>query len=166
MQLGRRVRNGPIGLLIVRVLRSIGVEVVASDPLPHRISAAVASGALMAPRQVDVAFEVAGTDEALDDALAAARPGGRVILVGIPDRDRTSFVAATARRKGLTLLVSRRMKHADLPRAISLVESGEISLDGLVTERYDLEHSREAFDGLVERRGLKIVVEPGAHRAA
>ena len=57
---------------------------------------------------VDVAFEAAGTDAALSDAIAAVRPGGRVVLVGIPGGDRTSFAAGLARRKELSLVLSRR----------------------------------------------------------
>ena len=95
-----------------------------------------ALGATAEPREVDVAFEVAGTDAAVDAALAATRPAGRVVLVGIPDGDRTSFSASVARRKGLSLLLSRRMTQHDLPRAIGLVEAGSVALAGLVTERH------------------------------
>ena len=152
---------GPIGLLLVRLLRLAGANVVVADPLPHRLSAAEALGASPDPGEVAVAFEVAGTDEALEATLAAVRPGGRVVLVGIPDGDRTSFTASTARRKGLTLLLSRRMGPLDLPRAIGLVESGQVELGGLVTERHHLSHWPDAFAALSERRGLKVVVEPG-----
>ena len=61
-------------------------------------------------------------------------PAGRVVIVGIPDGDRTSFTASTARRKGLTLLLCRRMEPADLPRAIRLVEAGRVEL-GAARER-------------------------------
>ena len=104
---------------------------------------------------VDVAFEVAGEDAALADAIDAVRPGGRVVVVGIPDGDRTSFTASTARRKGLTLLLCRRMEPADLPRAIRLVETGRVELAPLVSGRYALSDWSEAFGHLVERRGLK-----------
>ena len=77
------------------------------------------------PRQpVDVAFEIAGDDDAIADAIAAVRPGGRVVLVGIPDGDRTTFPAAAARRKELSLQLSRRMVPDDLPRAIELADAG------------------------------------------
>jgi L-iditol 2-dehydrogenase len=152
---------GPLGLLLVQALSAAGVEtIVASDPLPHRAQAAASLGATLDGRDVDVAFEAAGDDGALADAIAAARPGGRVILVGIPEGDRTSFTASTARRKGLTLALCRRMKPADLPRAIRLAEAREVELGGLVSGRYALSEWREAFDELVERRGLKVVVEP------
>lgn len=105
-------------------------------------------------------LEAAGEDAALADAIGAVRPGGRVVLVGIPEGDRTSFTASTARRKGLTLVLCRRMKPADLPRAIRLAEAGEVDLGGLVSARYALSEWRDACDDLVERRGLKVVVEP------
>jgi Zn-dependent alcohol dehydrogenase len=52
------------------------------------------------------------------------------------------------------------MKPADLPRAIRLAKAGEVELGGLVSSRYALSEGRKAFDDLVERRGLKVVVEP------
>lgn len=43
--------------------------------------------------------------------MAAAKRGGTVILTGIPDNDRTTFIASVARRKGLTIKLVRRVKH-------------------------------------------------------
>ena len=162
---------GPIGLLLVQALRDAGATVtVATDRLQHRVDAAAALGAdgalgagdggLPDGPSIDVAFEAAGEDAALADAFDAVRPGGRVVIVGIPDGDRTSFTASTARRKGLTLLLCRRMEPADLPRAIRLAEAGRVELAPLVSERHPLSDWEEAFGALVERRGLKTIVEP------
>jgi L-iditol 2-dehydrogenase len=155
---------GPIGLLLIQALRAAGAgTIAATDVLPHRRHAALAIGAIGLDEledTVDVAFETAGEDDAVDAAVEAARPGGRVVLVGIPTDDRTSFTASAARRKGLTLLLSRRMQAADLPRAIRLVVSGEVTTAPLVTARYPIDRWREAFGDLVARRGLKVVVEP------
>lgn len=155
---------GPIGLLLIQTLRAAGAATIAaSDVLPHRLDAAIALGATPLDElgdTVDVAFETAGEDDAVDAAIAAARPGGRVVLVGIPARDRTSFTASAARRKGLTLLLSRRMQASDLPRAIGLVESGEVTTEPLVTARHPIDDFRAAFDELEARRGLKVVIEP------
>jgi L-iditol 2-dehydrogenase len=156
---------GPLGLLLVQALRAAGVQVeVATDPLRHRAAAARALGALreekVAGVQVDVAYEAAGDDDALDAAIAATRPGGRVVLVGIPDGDRSSFHASAARRKELTLVFCRRMRAGDLPRAIRLAAGGGLDLRALVTARYGLDDGPQAFQELVDRRGLKVVVEP------
>ena len=90
---------GPIGLLLVQALRAAGATVaLATDRLPHRVAAAAALGATDAHAAgarppcacrrtgVDVAFEVAGEDAALADAIDAVRPGGRVVVVGHPRR--------------------------------------------------------------------------------
>jgi L-iditol 2-dehydrogenase len=159
---------GPIGLLLVQVARAAGARVVlAVDPLPHRRAAAERAGAerVVGPEdlppdvEADVAFEVAGTDSAVDAAMEAVRPGARVVLVGIPSDDRTSFGASLARRKGLTIVMVRRM-NAVYPRAIRLVERGLVDVDGLVTHRYPLTQIDEAFRVAVARTGLKVMVEP------
>jgi L-iditol 2-dehydrogenase len=153
---------GPIGLLVLQVARAAGAaNLLVTEPLPHRLDAARAWGAQewMPGREVDVAFECAGAAGALDDAISAARPGGRVVLVGIPDDDRTSFSASTARRKGLTLALSRRMKHT-YPRAIRLVETGRVEVESLVTHHFPLEQAPAAFALAQRREGLKVIVEP------
>ena len=169
------VGTGPIGLLIIRTLRAAGIsDVAATDLLPHRADAARASGA----RQVwlagehtgpatsfDAVFECAGTDAALGTAMGLAAAGGRVILVGIPGSNRTSFEASEGRRKGLALVFCRRMRADDLGRAVDLVAQGRVSLDGLVTETFMLADGAAAFEALAQRRGLKVVVRPNPDAA-
>jgi L-iditol 2-dehydrogenase len=92
--------------------------------------------------------------------MSVTRPGGRVVLVGIPDEDRTSFRASLARRKGLTLLLSRRMGEV-YPRAIRLVERGIVDVRTVVTHRFDLADAPAAFDAAAARIGHKVVVRPG-----
>ena len=170
---------GPLGLLLIQVLRATGAStVVATDPLAHRRSAAMTAGAteVLEPtgktgdhrgpeRPVDVAFEVAGDDGALADAIGAVRPGGRVVLVGIPSGDRTTFAAGVARRKGISMLLCRRMQPADLPRATALVVAGSIDLRPLISDRFPIHEASQAFAALVARRGLKVVVTPDVRSA-
>ena len=158
---------GPIGLLLVQLLRLTGAQqIVATDPVPERLAAARSMGAtdatfpLTRQQSLDVAFEAAGSAEAVDDAVAAARPGGRVVLVGIPASDVTTFRASTARRKGLTLLLSRRMRGADLARAIDLAARGDVDLASLLSARFSLDRTIEAFGSLVRYEGLKTIVQP------
>jgi ubiquinone/menaquinone biosynthesis C-methylase UbiE len=72
------------------------------------------------------------------------RPGGRLVLVGIPGDDKLALSHGTARRKGLTIRMARRMKHT-YPRAIALVEAGQVDLDDLVSHRFDLPQTAEAY---------------------
>ncbi len=153
---------GPIGLMLIQIARAAGASrVFAADPLPHRLAAAVRLGADPLPEDadVDVAFEVGGTDSAVDSAIRAVRPGARVVLVGIPDNDRTSFTAGVARRKGLTLVMSRRMKDV-YPRATDLVARGVVDLGSLVSETFPLAEAATAFEVAASRAGLKVVITP------
>ena len=168
---------GPIGLLVVQLARLSGAaQIIATDLLPHRIEAARACGAsevflaqegvpgdealaASGGRGLDVVFEAAGTQAAVDTAFAAVMPGGKVILAGIPDDDRTSFSASVARRKGLTIKLVRRMKHT-YPRAIRLAAQGLVDLRSLVTHQFPLERAAEAFEMAERREGLKIVILP------
>jgi L-iditol 2-dehydrogenase len=167
---------GPIGLLVLQVARLAGAtEIYATDLYPHRLQAARSLGAaavfqaeggeetqkIMAAtrgRGVDVAFEVAGENPAVENAVNTAKHGGRVVLVGIPSDDRTSFQASTARRKGLTLVMVRRMK-LTYPRAIDLVAKGLVDVRSLVTHRFPLVEFNQAFAVAVKRQGIKIVLE-------
>jgi L-iditol 2-dehydrogenase len=157
---------GPIGLLLIGALRQQGASTISAvEPLTHRLETAGEMGASETASTTldnpgfDVVFETAGTDDALHSALEMARPGGRVVLVGIPDRDRTSFIASLARRKELALLACRRMLPGDLARAAALAAILP-GLDRLVTHRYPLAEADRAFQTLVERSGLKVVVTP------
>jgi L-iditol 2-dehydrogenase len=163
---------GPIGLLVIQLIRNAGAaEIIAIDPLPHRRQAALTHGAttvldvdgqqleaiaeITRDRGVDKAFEAAGENDAVWDAIEACKPGGRVILIGIPTEDVTSFRASAARQKGLTLMLVRRMKHT-YPRAISLVETGKIDLRSIVTHHFPFEETTAAFE-LVEKRDDQVI---------
>jgi L-iditol 2-dehydrogenase len=99
---------------------------------------------------VDVAFEAAGAAETPQQAAAVTRPGGRVIVAGIPKDDVMEMKASTSRMKGLTIKLVRRMKHT-YPRAIRLVESGVVELKPLATHFLPLSRVAQAFE-LVSRR--------------
>ena len=113
------------------------------------------------PREagVDIAFEVAGTDQAVHIAFEVVRPGGRVVLVGIPEGDRTSFRASLARRKGLTILLSRRMGEV-YPRAIRLVQDQAVDLEAVVSHRFGLSDAAAALETAASRCGHKVLVIP------
>jgi L-iditol 2-dehydrogenase len=169
---------GPIGLLLVQLARLAGATtIVATDRLPHRVEAARSLGAVAAlveagaerailrdatgGRGVDAAIEIAGEDDAIETAIALARPAGTVVVAGIPAGDHSTISASIARRKGLDLRFSRRMNRV-YPRAIALVEAGLVDVSSLVTHRFTLDHHAAAFRTAARREGLKVVVEPSA----
>ena len=167
---------GPIGLLIIQLAHAAGATtVVATDRLPHRVEAANRLGAVAAlvnggaereilirvtgGRGVDAAIEIAGDDDAIDAAIALARPASTVVLAGIPGGDQSTITASIARRKGLDLRFSRRMVHT-YPQAIALVEAGRVDVGAVVSHLFALEDFDAAFRTAVTREGHKVVVTP------
>jgi L-iditol 2-dehydrogenase len=161
---------GPIGLLQVQVVAMAEpASLLAVEPLAHRRAAAVSLGATaaidaLAPGEAepvhDLVIDASGSPGAVAAAVELARPGGTVVLAGIPDDDVTTFRASTARRKGLTIVVVRRSL-PDHERAIRLVEHGHVLLAPLVSHRFALDAAPEAFEVAARRDGLKVVIEPG-----
>jgi L-iditol 2-dehydrogenase len=152
---------GPIGILILQVAKAAGADpVFVTDRLPWRLELARRFGAVPihfeqedAGRRIlersaglgaDVVFEAAWGGDSAAQAAEIARPGARVVMVGIPADDRLTVKHSTARRKGLTIVMCRRMKHA-YPRALRLAESGRADLLPLVSHRFALRQAAEAF---------------------
>ncbi len=159
---------GPIGLLMIQLLKVAGARsVLAVEPLAHRREAAERMGADqvcepsadLSEAGVDVAFEAVGNDAGVALAMASVRPGGRVVLAGIPGDDAIRFGASLARRKGLTIAMVRRMNEV-YPRAISLAERKAVDLASVVTSRSGLGEIADAFGAAARRTGLKAVIEP------
>jgi L-iditol 2-dehydrogenase len=154
---------GPIGLLTAAVAKANGASAIyMTEPQAHRRQFAldyVADAALNPDeadvvadimrlthgRGVDVAFEAAGAAETPDQAATVTRPGGKVVVAGIPADDTMTMTAGTVRRKGLTIKLVRRMKHT-YPRAIRLVQTGAVDMKRLATHLLPLERIVEAFE--------------------
>jgi L-iditol 2-dehydrogenase len=171
------VGAGPIGLLILQVARLAGADpIFVTDRLGWRLKLAKRFGAVPINataedplqrvlkethgRGVDIAIEAAWADESVQQAADMARLGGRLVLVGIPGDDRMSLKHSTARRKGLTILMSRRMKHA-YPRAIRLAEGGRVDLEGIVSHRFPLAKAAAAFalNARYQDNVVKVIIQ-------
>ncbi|MFT2722075.1 alcohol dehydrogenase catalytic domain-containing protein [Deinococcus sp. A31D244] len=148
------VGAGPIGLLLTQLLHLNGVSALhVTEPLPWRRALAAELGAdSTAPgftddhdSAYDVVFEAAWADSSVQDAARLARPGARVVLVGIPGDDGLRVQHSLVRRKGLSLILSRRMAHT-YPEATALVASGQLDVDRLVSHVFPLEQVQEAFE--------------------
>ena len=168
---------GSIGLFIQQVAKLSGADpIFVTDKFPWRLKVARQHGAIAihcdqedpvaiidketAGRGVDVAIEAAWANESVQQAADVTRPGGRVVLVGIPSDDRLAMQHSTGRRKGLTIKFCRRMKHT-YPRAIRLVEHGRIDLRAFVTHRFPLRRAGEAFalNAAYRDQVVKVIIE-------
>jgi L-iditol 2-dehydrogenase len=170
---------GPIGILTALVARLAGASrVYVTDPLAYRREFALARGVdaaidpiaddpvgailgLTGGWGVDIVFEAAGADETPEQAGEMVCIGGKIILVGIPASDNVSFTASTVRRKGVSIMLIRRMKHT-YPRTIQMVADGSINLEALITHRFPLSEVGEAMELLSHYRDgvIKAVINP------
>lgn len=154
---------GPIGLLTAAVARAAGAsKVYMTEPLAYRrvFAADYVADEVLDPeaadvisalldltngRGVDVAFEAAGAADTPQQGAAMTRPGGKLILIGIPSEDELHLNASTVRHRGLTIKLVRRMKHT-YPRAIRLVQTGQVDVRSLVTHLDPLDRIHAAFE--------------------
>jgi len=153
---------GPIGLGILQVARLAGAAALyVTDKIDSRLAVArsagpcwtgnpdttdVLAGVLAAePLGLDVVFECCGQQEALDQATRMLKPGGKLMVVGIPQTDRIWFVPDVVRRREIGIQHVRRQVHC-LGAALDLVESGALKPDFMATHRFGLAQTREAFE--------------------
>ncbi|MFB3904996.1 MAG: zinc-binding dehydrogenase [Acidobacteriota bacterium] len=168
---------GPIGLLILKVALLSGAHpIIVTDRFAWRLDRARRFGAdhvvhieeknpveavmdLTRGRGVDVVFEAAWGGAAAEAAIEIAGLGGRIVMVGIPAESKLQLPAAPARRKGLTVRFSRRMKHT-YSRAIPLVTSGRVRVGDLISHRFPLTEADKAFalNAAYEDGVVKVVV--------
>jgi L-iditol 2-dehydrogenase len=155
---------GCIGLCILQTARLAGAKhVFVSDPLPWRQKLAQKLGGTPLAKlrgEADVVFECAWAGEAAQQATELCRPGGRIVFVGVPDNDRLELRHSPCRRKGLTMLFSRRMKHT-YPEAIRLVRSGRVDMRSIVSHRFPLKEAPCAFRLNADYKDnvVKVIIE-------
>jgi threonine dehydrogenase-like Zn-dependent dehydrogenase len=116
----------------------------------------------LAPLGLDVVFECAGEQEALDQSAELLKPGGALLVIGIPEVDRVSFDISLLRRHELRILNVRRQNECVAP-AIELVASDRVDVRPLVTHHFRLEETLQAFDLVAARRDgvLKAIIRVG-----
>ncbi len=167
------VGSGPIGLCTVLAVRALApsAAVYVTDLVDERLAVARACGATWTgnPRRLDVVaaigglqplgldavFECAGEQDALDQGVELLKPGGALLVIGIPEVDRVSFNINLLRRNELRILNVRRQNQC-LERAIELMAGGRVNVRPLVTHHFCLEETARAFD-LVSTRSDGVV---------
>ncbi|SDH10020.1 Threonine dehydrogenase [Sinosporangium album] len=158
---------GPIGLISTLYLRELGVDVVAADTLPERAETAKEFGAVEAivvdpaaafptgpqisaltatdsTRPVTVVIEATGSPSAFAAALDVAAPTGRVVAVGISDRD-ARLPLRTIPLKELDILGSRNSLDL-IGDGLRLIARHQERFARLITHRFGFHQIERAFD--------------------
>ena len=166
------VGSGPIGLCTLLAIRALTqATAYVTDLVDERLAVARACGAAwtgnprhedvvaairrLEPLGMDAVFECAGEQAALDQGTELLKPGGALLVIGIPEIDRVSFNISLLRRNELRILNVRRQNEC-VERAIELIASGRIDVRPLVTHHFRLEETARAFE-IVSARSDGVV---------
>jgi L-iditol 2-dehydrogenase len=167
---------GPIGLLCLQVAKLSGgrVTVVGTERNRQRLALAAKLGAESILTDValqtgisdgalksafDVVVIAAGNAATFETALLAARPAGRVIVVG-EAVENASFPMNLIEKKNLTVQGSFSHYWPVWEDAISLVRDGSVDVHSLITHEYEISRWRQAFDMVESREGVKVLLTP------
>ena len=105
----------------------------------------------------DVVFEASGAPQVFDDIIKSVRPGGALVLVGLPP-DRVAFDVNGAIAREIRIETVFRYANV-FDRALSLIASGKVDLKPLITETFSFEQSIEAFERAAEGRPADIKLQ-------
>lgn len=154
---------GPIGLCVLLPAKAEGAgRVYITDKIEARLALARRAGADWAgnpesedvvteitkrePQLLDVVFECSGEQEAMDQGIQLLKPGGKLMLIGIPGAsNRVSFDINQLRRKEICIQNVRRQNHC-VQEAIDRMERKEIDVNMMVTHRFPFGQTQDAFD--------------------
>ena len=168
---------GPIGLLSLRVARAAGAsQVIISDLMAEKLEIAGSYSNILPVdiRQerltevvarvtdgwgADIVFEASGSPRVFEELFTLARPGGAVVLVGMPvEPVALDIVGAQARE----LRIETVFRYTNVfDRALALIASGAVDLKRLITGVYSFEDAVAAFERAAEGRpsDVKLQIE-------
>ncbi len=166
---------GSLGLLAVQTLRARGVRVLAVARSTRRLGLArelgaeavalsgadddtAAARAFSGREGVDLVIETAGTALAVEQATNLCRPGGRVVLTGLP-HEPTSLNFFWVVRRELRIIGSM-IYQDEFPEAIRLLATGAVRVERLLSQTFPLARIDEAFEAHRSPDSIKVAVIP------
>jgi (R,R)-butanediol dehydrogenase / meso-butanediol dehydrogenase / diacetyl reductase len=169
------IGGGTVGQLVTRVARAAGAgPVVVVDPVESRRALAARGGATAAvtpedpvgaqfpPRGIDIVVEASGAPGQAARAVALARRGGRIVLLGVQPRPEEIDVLDIVLHEKTVRGSAAHMYDDDVEVGVGMLADGTLSVDGLVTHRIPLaDVVEEGFERLRRRDpdALKVLVD-------
>ena len=167
---------GPIGCLLIQLARHAGASVIlAVEPDAARREHAIRAGAdhvcepprttdclsmLRSSVRADVVIEATGVTASAQGSIDLVRRGGTLLLFGVyPEVDRLSVSPFRVNEDELRIVGSLNNPNTH-QRAIDLIASGRVSLDGFITHQVELPQLEAAFDRGNFPGAGKITIDP------
>lgn len=170
--------TGCIGLVTLLASKARGAsKVIVVDVLANRLKTATRLGAthVINAREVDVrktiekltdgkgaqvVIDTAGAEITVKQTVDAVKRGGIIVLVGMTQKDETSFNFMKLMGKEGQVKTIFRYKNL-YPVAINAIASGAINVKDIVSHEFDFENTKEAFDFVVNNANdvVKAVIK-------
>ena len=159
---------GPIGMSVIKTAHLSGTGTFfVTDKINERLDLAKTNGAKWTgnpltidiskeitkcePQLLDVVYECCGQQEAIDQAVDILKPGGKLIIIGIPEFNRWSFSVDKLRQKEITIINIRRQNECVQP-VLDLIENGTLDVNDMITHRFPFSNTENAFNTVAEYR--------------
>ncbi len=154
--------HGPIGICTVSAIKYLFADsqIYVTDKIDPRLKFAIDRGVSwtgnplkqnvvagileMCPGGVDTVIECCGQQEAIDQAIELLKPGGRLIMIGIPETESISFDPHSIRRKEIHICNVRRQNNKFI-EAIDMLEKRAFDVNGFITHTYNIEQIQTAY---------------------
>jgi L-iditol 2-dehydrogenase len=170
--------SGTIGNLVGQVARALGAQAVLNtDVSDYKLEKAKACGLhfgvntlrddlagamlrVFGPDGADLVLECVGAQATIDQAIAHARKGTTIVVVGVfGEKPRVDLGLVQDRE--LTLAGTLMYQQEDYERAIELVEGGQLCLREMITHRFAFSQYPEAYRAIEDSKGeyMKVMIE-------
>lgn len=163
---------GGVGLNVLAAARLAGAgDIYAVDSVEEKKSLCLAQGANFffksiseLPMKLDLIVDTTGNIDVISQSFGMLSSRGRIILLGQPRPDQELVIPDALRffnGSGLSIKASQgglTIPHEDIPRYLELLRLGFISVQNLITHRFDLTEVNEAFDLLKSGNAGRIMI--------
>jgi bacteriochlorophyllide a dehydrogenase len=144
------VGHGVMGRLLARITLALGMPApTVWETQPQRREGAVGYDVIHPDdderKNYTAIYDVSGDGSLLNGLISRLVPGGEVVLAGFYKHD-LSFAFAPAFMREAHIRVAAQWKKHDLLAVTALVESGALSLDGLITHTLNPARAQEAYE--------------------
>src|SRR5512133_273088 len=160
--------SGPIGISVLLPALAMGARnVYMTDRIDARLDVAMKMGAhrignpdktdvvkeILSDEAagLDVVFECCGKQEAVDQAISLLKPGGQLMIIGIPTFSRWSFDVDALRRKEINIQNVRRQNGA-VEKTLEMIANGTVNPNPMQTHTMNFSQVSEAFDMVANYR--------------
>lgn len=163
---------GGVGLNVLAAARLAGAgEIFAVDSVEEKKSLCLAQGANSfyrdiseLPKKVDLLVDTTGNIDVISQSFGMLSGRGRLILLGQPKPDQNLVIPDALKffnGSGLSIKASQggsTAPHEDIPRYLELLRLGYISVENLITHRFNFTEVNEAFDLLKSGSAGRIMI--------